>query len=202
MNHRIVFASLAVAFVFATPAVLADDRRGDDPDDRRNASTATPIKHLVVIFQENVSFDHYFGTYPVAQNKPGETPFKPSRKTPKSINTLVTPLDTADHFKPLAGVDLINNNPNANPNAPGNGKLNGTGAANPFRLSPAQALTADQGHNESPEGALTTTARWTGFRPGSAPPGRRPPASARRSSWAITTAIRSRRCGTTPSNSP
>jgi len=26
--------------------------------------TATPIKHLVVIFQENVSFDHYFGTYP------------------------------------------------------------------------------------------------------------------------------------------
>ncbi len=28
-------------------------------------NTATPIKHLVVIFNENVSFDHYFGTYPV-----------------------------------------------------------------------------------------------------------------------------------------
>ena len=28
--------------------------------------TTTPIKHLVVIFQENVSFDHYFGTYPNA----------------------------------------------------------------------------------------------------------------------------------------
>ena len=28
------------------------------------AVTTTPIKHLVVIFQENVSFDHYFGTYP------------------------------------------------------------------------------------------------------------------------------------------
>jgi phospholipase C len=27
-------------------------------------ATATPIKHLVVIFNENVSFDHYFGTYP------------------------------------------------------------------------------------------------------------------------------------------
>jgi phospholipase C len=25
-------------------------------------ATATPIKHLVVIFQENVSFDHYFAT--------------------------------------------------------------------------------------------------------------------------------------------
>jgi phospholipase C len=30
--------------------------------------TATPIKHLVVIFQENISFDHYFATYPYAKN--------------------------------------------------------------------------------------------------------------------------------------
>ena len=29
---------------------------------------ATPIKHLVVLFDENVSFDHYFGTYPYAAN--------------------------------------------------------------------------------------------------------------------------------------
>lgn len=26
--------------------------------------TATPIKHVVVIYGENVSFDHYFATYP------------------------------------------------------------------------------------------------------------------------------------------
>ena len=39
------------------------------------AAPATPIKHLVVIFQENVSFDHYFGTYPNAQNNAGEQPF-------------------------------------------------------------------------------------------------------------------------------
>jgi phospholipase C len=32
--------------------------------------TATPIKHLVIIFQENISFDHYFGTYPNALNLP------------------------------------------------------------------------------------------------------------------------------------
>ena len=31
-----------------------------------DGGTATPIKHVVVIFQENVSFDHYFGTYPKA----------------------------------------------------------------------------------------------------------------------------------------
>jgi phospholipase C len=30
-----------------------------------SSATATPIQHLVVIFQENVSFDHYFGTYPL-----------------------------------------------------------------------------------------------------------------------------------------
>ena len=34
--------------------------------------TATPIQHLVVIYQENVSFDHYFGTYPVAANSSGQ----------------------------------------------------------------------------------------------------------------------------------
>src|SRR5215470_5301184 len=34
--------------------------------------TTTPIEHLVVIFQENVSFDHYFATYPVALNPAGE----------------------------------------------------------------------------------------------------------------------------------
>ncbi|HUZ65506.1 MAG TPA: hypothetical protein VMU82_17515, partial [Acetobacteraceae bacterium] len=37
--------------------------------------TATPIKHLVVIYDENVSFDHYFATYPKAANPPGEPAF-------------------------------------------------------------------------------------------------------------------------------
>jgi phospholipase C len=31
-----------------------------------------PIKYVVVIFGENVSFDHYFGTYPFAANVPGQ----------------------------------------------------------------------------------------------------------------------------------
>ncbi len=37
--------------------------------------TTTPIHHVVVIFQENVSFDHYFGTYPNATNPVGEPSF-------------------------------------------------------------------------------------------------------------------------------
>jgi len=48
---------------------------------------ASPIKHLVVIFQENVSFDHYFGTYPKAANTSGE-PFQVGFGTPK-VNGLV-----------------------------------------------------------------------------------------------------------------
>ena len=43
--------------------------------------TATPIKHVVVIFQENVSFDHYFGTYPSATNTSGQ-PFTAKPGTP------------------------------------------------------------------------------------------------------------------------
>ena len=46
-----------------------------------SASTATPIHHLVVIFQENVSFDHYFGTYPNAANVDGQ-PFAAMPGTP------------------------------------------------------------------------------------------------------------------------
>ena len=49
----------------------------------RRKTTATPIKHLVVIFDENVSFDHYFGTYPHALNPPHEPAFKARPGTPR-----------------------------------------------------------------------------------------------------------------------
>jgi phospholipase C len=164
MKHQAVTAAcLAAAFAVATASAVADDR---DNDSSRGVRTATPIKHVVVIFQENVSFDHYFGTYPLAQNNPGETRFKASPRTPKSINTLLTPLDTTNGFKPLTGIDLINHNPNGNPNAPvlpNSSKLNGADASNPFRLSPAQALTADQGHNESPEQSAYNNGHMDGF---------------------------------------
>jgi phospholipase C len=152
-------SALALA-VAAASAVADDGHRGSD-----DARTATPIKHIVVIFQENVSFDHYFGTYPKAMNLSGETPFSASQHTPK-VNNLVNPLDVNHNFGPLAGVDLLNHNPNSNPNAPAapnNSKINGTGASNPFRLSPSQALTADQGHNESPEESAYNNGLMDGF---------------------------------------
>src|SRR4051812_23942087 len=48
----------------------------------RAADTATPIKHLIVVFQENIAFDHYFGTYPNALNRPGEPAFHAAPGTP------------------------------------------------------------------------------------------------------------------------
>jgi phospholipase C len=96
--------------------------------------TKTPIKHLVVIFQENVSFDHYFGTYPDATNPANEPPFHALPDTP-TINGL-TP-------------DLLTNNPNLN-KANTSTKLNSI-PSNPFRLDRSQAATNDQDHDYTPE---------------------------------------------------
>ena len=83
--------------------------------------TATPIKHLIVIYQENVSFDHYFATYPEALNRPGEPAFKARPLTP-SVNG-------------LRGA-LLADNPNSAP---------------PLRLDRAHAATCDQDHGYGPE---------------------------------------------------
>src|SRR5579872_4683297 len=127
--------------------------------------TATPIKHLVVIFQENISYDHYFGTYPSAMNLHGETPFHALPFTPLN-NNLLTPLDVEHDFRPISGLRLLTNNPNSNANAPAapnNTRHNGTDASNPFRLSPSQATTADQGHNDMPEQAAYNNGNMDGF---------------------------------------
>ena len=90
-----------------------------------NPKTATPIKHIVIIFGENQSFDHYFGTYPNALNPKGEPQFHALPNTP-TVNGLSNA--------------LLNNNPNLNP-------ANGSGAANPFRLDRSQAFTQDMDHD-------------------------------------------------------
>jgi phospholipase C len=109
-----------------------------DPAASRSPETITPIEHLVVIFQENVSFDHYFATYPIALNPPGEPRFHAREDTP-SVNGLGTLVDGQPE-----GV-LLTNNPNASNPA------NGANAINPFRLDRSQASTCDQGHNYGPE---------------------------------------------------
>jgi phospholipase C len=161
MKHPIICGCMTAALALSAATASADR---DDARDR-GVPTKTPIKHLVVIFQENISYDHYFGTYPNAMNLPGETPFTAKRNTPRN-NNLVMPLDVNHDFKPLGGPNLLTNNPNANPNAPAapnNSRHNGTDAANPFRLSPSQAGTADQGHNDMPEQAAYNNGNMDGF---------------------------------------
>ncbi len=113
-------------------------------DAAQQYATATKIKHVVVIFGENVSFDHYFGTYPNAQNNAGETGFSAAPDTPVP-NGLSAPLDPTHGFTPLGGASLLT--ANANASAMGNG----TSATNPFRLAAQFALTSSQGHNYLPE---------------------------------------------------
>ena len=62
-------AAAAVALTGSFLGLAAPATAGETHPD----ATATPIKHVVVIFGENVSFDHYFATYPKAANTPGET---------------------------------------------------------------------------------------------------------------------------------
>ena len=49
------------------------------------------IKHVVVIFGENISFDHYFGTYPNALNNPGGLQFTAATGTPIPNNYIRNP---------------------------------------------------------------------------------------------------------------
>ncbi len=93
-------------------------------------NATAPIQHIVVIFQENVSFDRYFGTYPVATNPQGSPVFTALPGTPE-VNGL--------------SAALLTRNANASNSA------NGNGAANPFRLDRSQAATSDQNHNYTPE---------------------------------------------------
>ncbi len=78
-------AACAISFVPGLPAF------GNDRDD---SSTKTPIKHFIVIFQENVSFDHYFATYPHATNPGGEPKFQAKKATPRVNNLLAAGLLT------------------------------------------------------------------------------------------------------------
>src|SRR5215471_8195209 len=107
--------------LLALPTVGQALGQGQIDDDGGGGSTQTPIKHLVIIFQENISFDHYFGTYPKAQNPAGEPRFVAAADTP-SVNGLDQALLTAN-----------------------------TNAANPARLDRSQPITCDMDHGYTDE---------------------------------------------------
>jgi phospholipase C len=120
-SWRTVLLILGLAATPAGGGVLAAPRSASPMTAAETYRTATPIRHLVVIFQENVSFDHYFATYPVALNPPGEPAFHAARGTP-TVNGLIEALRI--------------HNPNA---------------AQPFRLGRNRAATCDQDHEYTDE---------------------------------------------------
>ena len=141
-------AALAVAAGSITVAgsATAGESRGDGrpvASSENAGRTATPIKHVVVIFQENVSFDHYFGTYPTAANTDGQA-FRAADGTP-AVDGL--PPASASSLPPALrhSTNLLTANPNA---------------ALPQRLDSSPTglpgcaggqLTCDQDHNYSDE---------------------------------------------------
>jgi phospholipase C len=105
IRTRVTLAAVAAAAAWTGTAVQAD-----------HASIRTPVKHLIVLFQENRSFDHYFGTYPKAMNLTGEPAFHARRRTP-AVNGFTD--------------DLLFRNPNK---------------VNPIRLGPGDAVECSQTH--------------------------------------------------------
>ena len=124
MNWKILHwlaASLVAMGIVVTLPMYTWAQRGNDTD-TNNVEASTPIKYIVVIYQENVSFDHYFATYPFATNPKGERPFYGSHDTPP-VNNL------------LSG-GLLDQNPNS---------------TQPFRIDRSAAVTCDQNHSYTAE---------------------------------------------------
>jgi phospholipase C len=129
LKHRLSAALAAAAVLISGTmpiGIYAQSWEYVSPANRPQSSAAALtsagiIKHIVVIFQKNVSFDHYFATYPRALNLAGESAFLARPATP-SVNGL--------------SADLIMFNPNS---------------TKPFRLSREQAATCDQNHDYGTE---------------------------------------------------
>ena len=109
--HVTLVVVLFIGLLFSTPNVLQSNTA------IAGITPSTPIKHLVVIFQENISFDHYFATYPNASNSNESEPqFIANTNTP-SVNGLTA--------------SLLTGNPNS---------------VNPFRIPRSNASTCDNDH--------------------------------------------------------
>ncbi len=122
MKSYFPLLSLAFAGLLLNPiATMAQFGRPSAPAGANAFPTTTPIKHLVVIFDENISFDHYFGTYPNATNPPGEPFFKAHPDTP-TVNNLTS--------------TLLKGNPDS---------------AAPFRLDLSEAVTCDNDNHYTDE---------------------------------------------------
>ena len=150
-RKRVVWALAAMSAVAVVSVGFAGEASAGRPH-RSNqhswisttyARTRTPIKHVVVIFQENVSFDHYFGTYPKAASTDGQ-PFHAAPGTPA-----VDGLTPATSYSLPPNLRHSNNLLTSNPNEALPQRLD----SSPTGLSgdAGGQLTCDQDHDYSDE---------------------------------------------------
>jgi phospholipase C len=118
MKRRLADGTTHLAIALACAAALLGSGCA-----RRIVGAPVPaaIDHLVVIYQENKSFDGYFGVYPNAANPPGQPAFTATPGTP-TVNGL--------------SATLLQHNPNR---------------SNPFRIDRTQSFTCDQSHDYASE---------------------------------------------------
>jgi phospholipase C len=136
-------AVVAGCVMVAAPAIAARHHRDRAAGRIADMTTVTPIKHVVVIFDENVSFDHYFGTYPHAANTDGQR-FRPSLFTP-AVDGLLPAISRSLPAAMRHGTNLLQSNPNiALPQRLDSSAIGASGGA-------GGQLTCDQDHDYSDE---------------------------------------------------
>jgi phospholipase C len=71
MTHKMLLSAAAAAMALAMAGCSSSSNPGapTPTPTPTNPTTAlgtpvTPIQHVIVIFGENISYDHYYGTYP------------------------------------------------------------------------------------------------------------------------------------------
>ena len=171
----LLLAALAVAGLSVAVAQAATGGKSHGPGaghGSHGSATATPIKHVVVIFQENESFDHYFGTYPKAANTDGRR-FKAAKGTP-AVDGLTPATSRSLPRRLRHSTNLLTNNPNQDQplrlDSSPTGLLGGAGGQ----------LTCDEDHNYSDEqqafdgGKMDHFVQSTGTDAGSTSPGGAP----------------------------
>jgi phospholipase C len=139
----LVAAALAALSALVASVALAAPDGHDHGHKPEPGATRTPIRHVIEIFQENVSFDHYFGTYPQASGADGQ-PFQALPHTP-AVDGL--PPATSSSLPPNLrhSANLLT----ANPNAAAPQRLDSSATGLPG--SAGGQLTCDQDHNYSDE---------------------------------------------------
>ena len=136
-----LLAALAAFSALAASVALASPPRTTPMHDQLRVKVAnprTPIRHVVEIFQENVSFDHYFGTYPYAANSDGEN-FSPLPHTP-AVDGLSPATSSSIPPSLRHSSNLLTSNPNHRCHA-GSTATPSASPATPVASSPATRTT-------------------------------------------------------------